>query len=119
MARAHVPGREREVGTGKLRCDAFGREVVRTHPVGIDVGDDGPDLPAERRRRRHTGQRREQRPHPVEGQVLYLLVTPLIAGEHELPDGNGTGIEAHDERGQGSGRHEGGGAKRHRDDLRH
>ena len=51
-----------------------GEMLVLLEFVRIERDDDGPLVAAERRRRGDAGQRREQRPHAVEREILHLAL---------------------------------------------
>ena len=55
--------------------------AVRAQPVGIDADDDGALAAAERRRARHAREGREQRPDPVQRQVLDLAEARRVSLE--------------------------------------
>ena len=86
---------------------------------GFEPDDDGPLVAAEGRRRGDARQRGEQRAHAVERDVLHLAGLRRRAREHQLPDRHAAGVEAHDERRHGAGRHESAGAVDVADHLRH
>src|SRR5438094_537141 len=73
--------------------------------LGVGPNDDGALVAAERRRRRDPGQSREHGPDYEQGLVLDLADASL-ALEDQVADRHAAGVEAHDERRHGVGRHE-------------
>jgi hypothetical protein len=58
-------------------------EIGIAQLVGIERHDDGALIPAERRRRGNAGQRREQRTHAVEREILQLALRVRGAAEDQ------------------------------------
>ena len=95
------------------------RDPVLLELVGIERDDDGALVAAERRRRGDARQRREQRAHAVQREILHLARAAVGAAEDQLAHGNAAGVETRDERRHGARRHEGAGAVHVADRLRH
>ena len=115
VAGANVTARQDRVARGDSPHHLVARQVECAQAIGIDTDDDRALACAERGRRRDAGQRRKDRPNPVERQVLNLADAARVAGEDQLSDRHGAGIEPDDERRHRSRRHEGAGAI----DVRH
>ena len=119
VAGPHVAGRHHQRGLADGGDGLFGRDPVLPELVGIERDDDGPLVSAERRRRGNAGQRREERAHAVDGEILHLALRAGGAAEDQHADGDASGIETRDEGRHRSGRHEGAGAVHVADCLRH
>ncbi len=68
---------------------------------------DGALIASEWRRGRDTGQRCEQRPHAVDGEILHLALRVSGAAEDQQADGHAACIETRDKGRHRAGRHEG------------
>ena len=119
LAGPHIAGGHHQRGLAHRRDGFFGRDAVLLELVRIERDHDGPLVAAERRRRGNAGQRREQRAHAVEREILQLALRVRGAAEDQLADGHAARVEASDEGRHGSRRHEGAGAIYIADRLRH
>ena len=88
------------------RITSSGDMPYDAQPIRIDANHDRALAAAERRRRRQARQRRELRPHAVQREILDLAEAAALAREHQVADRHRAGVEAHDERADGAGRHE-------------
>ena len=95
------------------------RDLILLQLVGIERDDDGPLVSSERRRRGNARQRRKQRPHAVQREILQFALRVRRAGEDQLADRHAARVETRDKRRDGSRRHEGAGAVHIADRLRH
>ncbi len=106
VAHENVPGGGHAVRLGDGLSHLVGRDVVEAELVGLEVDEDGAQRSAERRRRGDPGERREHRPHAVQGRVLKLAQGAGRAREREIADRDVSGVEAQDEGRHGPRRHE-------------
>ena len=119
VAGPHVARRHHERGFADGGNGLFGRDLVLPELVGIEHDDDGALVSAEGRRRGNAGERRKQRPHTVQREILHLGLRAGGAAEDQHADGDASGIETRDEGRHRSRRHEGAGAVHIPDSLGH
>ena len=106
----------------RQRLDDFVRgKAVSTHPVGIHVDDDTAGTAAEGRRGGNAGERREGRTDAVERLLLHFAqrAVGVVTRENEIAHRHAAGVEAHHERRDRAGRHEGAGTVHLGDRLGH
>ena len=118
VAGSHVAGRQDRVTRRNSLDHVVRRHLIFAEPVRINPDHDRSLVPAEWRRRRDSRQRREHRPDAKQGEVLNLTDVSSFAREYQLAYRNASRIVAHDERRDGSGRHEGPSPLNIRDGLR-
>src|SRR5439155_16182655 len=110
LSRSHIAGRlnkRRLVYGGNY---LLGRNAVLLQLVRIEGDDDGSLGASERRWSRNAFERRKQRPHPIQRNVLQVALCTRWTAENQLRYGNAAGVESRDKRRHSSGRHEGAGA---------
>ena len=107
------------VGPGERGGDFFGRYTGAAQAVRVEVDEDGARTAAEGRGSGDAGQGGEERTDGVQRGVLQLRDGTGLAREDELADRHAAGVETHDERGYGAGRHHGAGTVHVTDGLAH
>ena len=107
VAEDEITGGQDGVGSGERGGDFLRRDAGAAEPVGVEVDEDGTGAAAEGRGSGDAGQGGEERADGVQRGVLQLRDGTGLAREHELADRHAAGVEPHDERRHGTGRHHG------------
>ena len=107
IADDQVAGGQDGVGAGEGGGDFFRGDAGAAQAIRVQVDEDGAGAAAEGRGSRDAGQGGEERTDGVQRGVLQLGDGTRLAREDELADRYAAGVETHDERGHGAGRHHG------------
>ena len=119
VAKGEVSGRGDDIRSSESGGDFLGRDAGATKAIRDEVDEDAARAAAEGRRSRDARQGGEERTHGVERGVLQLGNGAGLAREDELTDRHATGVETHDERRYGAGRHHGASTVHVADGLAH
>ena len=101
-----VAGRAHRIAGRHCHDNLIGRHAVSPQPVRVGADHDRPLISAERGRGRNARQSGKHRPHFEERLVLNFGNRLGVARQHQIPDRHASRVEPHDERRDGTRRHE-------------